>query len=165
MGESIQRRSDLARIISIGLGWLAADLVKVAPVWRYWKPLEQRTPHSAQTRPDAKSGSQSRGESKESWIPCFNSQTRKAAIRSLRNRIMESPWVVGQLESIVAGNWRVRRRACDRFRRSGRRGGTTTTVRFSSRTSNRSGLETLRGIFPRVRRYFLSCEALARIDT
>jgi hypothetical protein len=87
-------------------------------------------------------------------MPFFNSQTRKAAIRSLRNRMMESPGGVGRLISIVAGNCRVRLDAHDGFLLPDWRRGAATTARFSSRTSNRSGWEVFRGILPLLRRNF-----------
>ena len=76
----------------------------------------------------------------------FQFPNSRAASRSLRNRIMESAGTVECVISIIAGNCRARLDADDRFLRPDWRGAAT-TAKFSSRTSNRSGLETLRGIF------------------
>ena len=59
---------------------------------------------------------------------------------------MESPGGAG-LTSIVVGNRRVRFAAHNGFLLRGWRRGAATTAKFSSRANNRSGLETLRGIF------------------
>ena len=79
--------------------------------------------------------------------------------------MMESPGGAGRLISVVVGNRRVRRAAPNGFLLRGWRRGTATTARFSSRASNRSGLETLRGILPCIYRNFPVCEVATTTDT
>ena len=64
--------------------------------------------------------------------------------------MMGSPGGLSRLISIVPGYCRVRLDAPDGFLLRGCRCGAATTTRFSSRVSNRSGLEILRGILPRI---------------
>ena len=80
-------------------------------------------------------------------MPCFNSHTRKAAIRSLLSRITES---AGCSEGSIAGgagNCRGRFNPRVVFLRGERQEGRRTTLRFSLRIKNRSALQDLLGIF------------------
>jgi hypothetical protein len=71
---------------------------------------------------------------------------------------------VERLISVVAGNRRARLKAHAGFLLRGWRRGAATTTKFSSRTSNRSGLEILRGIFLSCYRYFPASEASATTE-
>src|SRR5450432_279222 len=78
-------------------------------------------------------------------MPFFNSHTRKAAIKSLLVRMMESPG--GRGRSIADAVGKGRGRPNPRVLLLGEGScGVTITPRFSSIKNNRSGLKGLRGI-------------------